>query len=77
MGDPLTVIPTPAELVKDALKQLALEHGWPALKWAWEKVTENQIDQMNPKAKPKASLALPFLIAAVAIDSSKRKRRRR
>jgi len=74
MGDPLTVIPTPAELVKDALKQLALEHGWPALKWAWEKVTENQ---MKPKAKPKANLALPFLIAAVAIDSSKRKRRRR
>jgi len=73
MGD--SPIPTPAELAKDALKQLALEHGWPALKWAWNKVTENQMKK--PKPKPSGSGVGALLLAAVVLQGVKKQRGRR
>lgn len=67
-------IPTPGEIVKDKLKELALEHGWDALKWAWQQVKKPITKKKQlPAAKGGGAIVVLALLAAT---SAKKKRRR-
>jgi hypothetical protein len=71
-------IPTPHELVKDKLKELALEHGWDALKWAYKNVTKplRSTPTPTPKAAAGGGGGAIALIALLAIASTKKGGRR-
>jgi len=68
-------IPTPQEIIKDKLKQLAVEHGWDALKWAWREV-KKPLQTTKPAADGGGGGGALVALALVAMATSKKKKRR-
>lgn len=66
-------IPTPGEIVKDKLKELALEHGWDALKWAWKQVKK----PVSTKKKLPAAGGGGAIVALALVALATKKKRRR
>jgi len=68
-------IPSPADILKDKLKQLAIEYGSDALSWAWDSLTKKVTP---PKPLPAASTGSGALVALalLALATKKKKRRR-
>lgn len=82
-------IPTPQEIIKDKLKELALKYGWDAAKWAWNKLTDDlnkpgMWDQLQQEAaKKQKQLAAKkgggggaVVALAFLVLATKKKRRR-
>ncbi len=69
-------IPTPQEILKDKLKELALEHGWDALKWAWRELPKPITRKSKPASASGGGGALVAL-ALVVLATKKGKRRGR
>lgn len=65
-------IPTPQQIIKETLTELAAEHGWDALKWAW-----NNIKKPLKKKKPAAPAGGGALVVIALVALATKKKRRR
>jgi len=69
-------IPTPQEIVKDKLKELALEHGWDAVKWAWREVSAPLKQKQKPSAIGGGGALVALALVVMATKKGKRRGRR-
>lgn len=71
-------IPTPQEIVKDKLKELALEYGWDAVKWGYQKAKEALKPLPKAKKPTKGTAGGGGALVALALVAlaTKKKRRR-
>lgn len=84
------LIPTPQEVIKDKLKELALKYGWDAAKWAWKKLRdeldspgvwdklkdEAEKKQKQIAAKKRGGGGGALVALAFLVFATKKKRRR-